>query len=59
MTKSPRIAADTKTSQNKSNDKPLSGIAMIAPRANKTESPGKNGATTNPVSANTIKNKTR
>jgi hypothetical protein len=37
----------------------LSGFAIIAPAANKSESPGKNGVTTKPVSAKIIKNRIR
>jgi hypothetical protein len=32
-------------------------VAAIAPAANSSESPGRNGVTTSPVSANTIANR--
>ena len=37
----------------------LSGFAIMVPAANNRESPGKNGVTTNPVSAKMIRKRMR
>jgi hypothetical protein len=54
----PVMAATSSTSDNIQGDSVLLlSTAASAPAANNSESPGRNGVTTKPVSANTIRNR--
>jgi hypothetical protein len=54
---SPRIPATINNPHITKTFRLVSGFAIIAPAANKRESPGRNGVTTRPVSAKIIRNR--